>query len=135
MPSCDTFIALYIIVIFYFKGGWVSSAWKHLRWTSGLTSQYSVIASLKFSFMQRQSHVYIPYTLFSGSLYFFLMFHSYHELVIITLQFAFRNMFSRFFTFNHCNWRSKQPWHIDWMFSQTLCKEKTHNIDINTCIK
>ena len=53
VPSCDTFIALYIIVIFYFKGGWVSSTCKHLRWTSGLTSQYSVIASLKFSFMQR----------------------------------------------------------------------------------
>ena len=25
---------------------------------------------------------------------------------------AYRNMFSRFFTFNYYNWRSKQPWHI-----------------------
>ena len=45
-----------------------------------------------FTFMQRQSHVYIPYNLFSGSLYFFPMFQSYRELVIITLQFAYRNI-------------------------------------------
>ena len=51
-----------------FKGGWVSCACKHQSWTSGLTSQYSVKISLKFTFMHRQSPVYIPYTLFSGSL-------------------------------------------------------------------
>ena len=33
-----------------------------------------------FTFMQRQSHVYIPYSLFSGTFYFFLMFQSYTEL-------------------------------------------------------
>ena len=50
-----------------------------------------------------QSHVYIPYISFSGSPYFFLMFQSYRELVIITFQFAYRNMFSRFFTFSYYN--------------------------------
>ena len=51
--------------------------------------------------MQRKSPVYILYTLFSGWLYFFLMFQSYRELVIISLQLpvAYRNMFTRFFTF------------------------------------
>ena len=52
-----------------------------------------------FTFMRQQSHVYIPYTFFSGLLYFFVMFQSYCELVIITLQFAYWNMFSRFFHF------------------------------------
>ena len=31
-----------------FKGEWVSWACKHLRWTSGLTSQYSLTCSLKY---------------------------------------------------------------------------------------
>ena len=97
---------------------------KHLRWTSGLTSQYNVIDSVKylnnFTFMQRQSHEYYPYVVFSGSLYFFLMFQSYRELVIIALYYAYRNIFSTFFIINHYNWRSNQLWHIDRMFSQTI---------------
>ena len=47
-----------------------------------------------------------------------LTFQSYRELVIIPLQFAYRNIFSRFLTFNHYNWRSNQPRYIDRMFSQ-----------------
>ena len=57
---------------------------------------------------------------FSGWLYFFLMFYAYRELVIITLQFAYRNGFSRFFVFNHYNLRSNQPGHIDRMFPQNV---------------
>ena len=38
-------IETYFTVI---KGEWVACACKHLRWTSGLTSQYSVIVSLKY---------------------------------------------------------------------------------------
>ena len=79
--------------------------------------------------------MYSVYSFF-GSLYFFVMFQSYRELVIMILQFAYRNMFSRFLTFNNYNWRSNQPWHIDKMFSQTVnVMKKNHKIDINTCIK
>ena len=42
------------------------------------------------------NHVYIPYTLFSGLLYFFLMVQSYLELVIITLKFAYQTIFQDF---------------------------------------
>ena len=56
----------------------------------------------------------------TGWLYFFLMFYAYRELVIITLHFAYRNGFSRFFVFNHYKLRSKQPGHIDRMFPQTV---------------
>ena len=86
--------------------------------------------------MQRQLRVYSSYIIFCWSLNFFLMFQSYPELLIIPLQFACRNMFSRFLIFNHYNWRSNQPWHIERIFSQTVyVMKKTHDIDINTWIK
>ena len=85
--------------------------------------------------MQRQSPVYILYTLFSGSLHFFLMFQSYRELIIITLQFAYQNMFSRFFTFIPTDNQINLGTLIEFFFTDCLCNERTHNIDINTCIE
>ena len=83
------------------------------------TALYSFFEILEIIFAFMQSHVYIPYNVISGSLYFF-MFQSYRDLAIITFQFAYRNMFSRLITFNHYNRRSNQPWHNDRMFSQTV---------------
>ena len=78
------------------------------------------------------NHMYIYSVYFiSGSFYFFQMFKSYRELVILTVQFAYRNMFSRFFTFNHYNWRSNQPWYIDRMFSYTVYVMKKIIISIS----
>ena len=81
----------------FLKKEWVSYACKHLRWTSGLTSQYSVIISLKYleSFYIHATSItwiYSVYFIFWVALLFL-------NLVIISLQFAYRNMFSRFCSF------------------------------------
>ena len=55
--------------------------------------------SLTFKIMQRQSQVYIPCTLFSGSLYFFLMFQSQHEIVNLHIETCFQD-FSLSFHYN-----------------------------------
>ena len=85
----------------------------------------TVIVSLKYlnnsTFMQCQSHVYILYTLFSGSLYFFLMFQSYRELSNSHIVTCFQDFSLSI---------------IDRMISQTVYEmKKTYNIDIKACIR
>ena len=125
-----------VLFIVLFKNISLIKGHHHCRWRL-LTFRFMLGAYVTPALKQDLGYIgYIPCTIFSGSLYFFLMIQSYRELVIITLHLAYRNMFSRFFTVNHFNWRSNQPWHIDIMFSQTVfVMEKTHIIDINTCIK
>ena len=52
-----------------------------VRWRYGIgrvaTNEFLWNTWINFTLMQRQSHEYIPYTLFSGLLYLFIMFHSY----------------------------------------------------------
>ena len=79
--------------------------------------------------MQRQSSVYIP-ILFSVSLYFFLMIQPYLEFVIMTLQVAYRHMFSRFITFISTDDQINLQWHFDRIFSQTVYVMKEPKISI-----
>ena len=75
-----------------------------------------------YAFVKEQTHLARLKSIVCVGRFTFFLFQPYRVFVIITLQFAYRNMFSRFFTFNHYNWRSNQPWHIDRMFSQTVCQ-------------
>ena len=79
-----------------------------------------------FTSMQRQSHGYIPYTFFWVAFLFPIV-----SIIQWTLQFAYRNILSRFFNFNLYNWQSNQPWHIDRMFSQTVYAMKKLIISIS----
>ena len=66
-------------------------------------------------------HHHLPPS-FSGSLYFFLMFQPYRELV---LKHVF-NIFNY-----HSKWQSNQPWHYDRMFSQIVYVMKEPMVSIS----
>ena len=113
----------------------MSCVCKYLRWTSDLTSQYSVNFFKYFDIILHSRNVnqlYIYLDFFSGSHYFFLMFQPYREIVIITLQFVYRNMFIRLFisTDDQINLQ----WHFDRIFSQTVYVMKEPKLSISICI-
>ena len=81
-----------------------------VRVQASLMDVRSDVTIQRYSFFDLHSwndnHMYIFCILYFLARFtsIFLMFQSYRELMIITLQLAYRNMFSRFFTFNHYNW-------------------------------
>ena len=129
-----------IIIVLFRDGKWYCLKGDECRahasicvWSrSNVTIQrYSFCETSKnFTFYQRQSPVYRVF--FWGVLLSLDV-----STIPWTLRFAYRTMFSRFFTFIPTDDRSNQPLHFDRMFSQTFykCNERTNNIKINTCIK
>ena len=82
--------------------------------------------------MQRQSPDQCIYSIYF--IFWVALFQSYREFVNIALQLEYQNMFSRFFTFIPTDNQINLGTLIEYVFIDCLCNEKTHNIDINTCI-